>query len=205
MFDLVVVISLAHRPDRLAGFYDRLPDDLPFPRPELLPAVDGRDVPRPAWWETTDGAWGCLLSHQAAIDRAIRDGADRLLVFEDDATFVPDFSRRLSRLPVPADCQQLYLGGQHLREPVPAADGLVRGRNINRTHAYAILGRSALAEARRHIEADDRWACRHHVDHRYGELHAPGRLTVYAARPWLCGQAAGRSDVSSRNVKARAW
>lgn len=203
MFDRVVVISLARRPDRLAAFYERLDgrlDALPYP------AVDGQAEPPPAWWKTTPGAWGCYRSHAAVIDEAIADGVKRLLVFEDDATFVPDFADRLAALEVPADCGQLYLGGQHLSRAEPGPPGLVRGRNVNRTHAYAVFGREALETLRDHLRPDPAlWKARHHVDHHFGILHRERRIACYAVSPWLCGQSAGTSDVSGRPVKERMF
>lgn len=203
MFDLAVVISLARRPDRLAAFYDRLAgrlDALPYP------ATDGQAEPPPAWWKTTPGAWGCYRSHAAVIDYALAIGVDSILVLEDDATFVPDFCDRLAALEVPADCGQLYLGGQHLTKPEPGPPGLVLGRNVNRTHAYAVFGRAALETLQAHLRPDPAiWTARHHVDHHYGILHRERRIVCYAVSPWLCGQAAGLSDVDGRTRPERAW
>lgn len=203
MFDRVVVISLARRPDRLAAFYERLDgrlDALPYP------AVDGQTDPPPAWWKTTPGAWGCYQSHRAVIDYALAIEVESLLVFEDDATFVPDFADRLAALEVPADCGQLYLGGQHLSRAEPGPPGLVRGRNVNRTHAYAVFGREALETLRDHLRPDPAlWKARHHVDHHFGILHRERRIACYAVSPWLCGQCAGTSDVSGRPVKERMF
>ena len=203
MFDRVVVISLARRPDRLAAFYDRLAGRLaalPYP------ATDGQEERPPAWWKTTPGAWGCYQSHRAVIDYAMAIDIDSILVLEDDATFVPDFCDRLAALEVPADCGQLYLGGQHLTKPEPGPPGLVRGRNVNRTHAYAVFGRAALETLQAHLRPDPAiWTARHHVDHHYGILHRERRIGCYAVSPWLCGQAAGLSDVDGRTRPERAW
>lgn len=206
MFDRVVVISLARRPDRLAAFQGRAAAAWPGQEIEVVPAVDGRQASPPAWWRTTPGAWGCYLSHKKAIAAALVEGVERLLVLEDDATFVPDFPARLAAVPVPADADWLYLGGQHLRRAEPVAAGLVRGVNVNRTHAYALLCTKALAAVRAHLEPDPKlWRARHHVDHHYGLLHQARSLNVYAASPWLCGQAAGVSDVDGRQRPERAW
>lgn len=206
MFDRVVVISLARRPDRLAEFLERAAAAWPGQEIRVEVAVDGREHAPPSWWKTTPGACGCYLSHKKAVALALLEGVERLLIFEDDATFVPDFPARLAALPVPGDADWLYLGGQHLRRFEPVAEGLVRGVNVNRTHAYALLGRRALAAVRAHLEADPKlWTARHHVDHHYGLLHQARALNVYAASPWLCGQAAGLSDVDGRKRPERAW
>ena len=207
MFDAVVVISLARRPDRLEAFWARLPRPWPLPWPEVVPAVDGQAEPPPAGWKATPGAWGCARSHHSILSWAIATGVERLLVLEDDVTFVPDFAARIAALAVPEDTCQIYLGGQHLAkaEALPGREDLVRGLNVNRTHAYGVLGRAALETLRDWIEPSPAWNCRHHVDHRKGVLHRERRLAVYAVRPWLCGQAAGLSDITNRKAAARTW
>jgi hypothetical protein len=206
MFDAVFVISLARRPDRLGEFWKRLPADWPLPEPEIWEAVDGLAARPPAWWATPPGAWGCAVSHYLLLGHAADRGLESVLVLEDDATFAPDFSARLAGLEVPADCEQLYLGGQHLAtpEPVEGRADLVRGRNVNRTHAYGLLGREAIARVVEWIEPGP-WPCRHHVDHRLGAMHRARQVNVYAVRPWLCGQSEGLSDITNRKHKARAW
>jgi len=172
----------------------------------LFTAVDGADTGAPSEWKGTPGAWGCSRSHAAVIEQALADGTERLLVFEDDATFVPGFSGQLDRLTVPEDCQMLYLGGEHLAEPLPGPPGLVRGVNVNRTHAYGILGRPAMLTILEHLRWDPAtWTAAHSIDHHLGILHEQGRVVVYAASPWLSGQAAGRSDVDGKTWPDRSW
>lgn len=204
--DACFVISLARRLDRLEAFAARLPADWPLPRPCLFEAVDGLAEAVPAWWRAPAGAWGCYRSHLELVECCLAEGIDRVLVLEDDAAFVPDFAARLAALDVPDDCQQLYLGGQHLAAPEAGPDGLVVGRNVNRTHAYAVLGRLALELLREHLQPDPaRWTSKHHVDHHYGILHRERRIRVYAVRPWLCGQAGGTSDVGKSAARERWW
>lgn len=204
--DAAFVISLARRPDRLEAFMGRLPADWPLPTPCLFPAVDGLAEERPRWWKTTPGAWGCYRSHVGVLEACVKADIDRVLVLEDDATFGPDTASRLSRLDVPEDCQQLYMGGQHLAVPEPGPPGLVVGRNVNRTHAYAVLGRDAIRILLEHLSPDPAlWTARHHVDHHYGLLHRDRRIRVYAAQPWIAGQAAGTSDVGRGAQRERWW
>lgn len=206
MFDRVFVISLARRPDRLEVFRRGLPPDWPLPEPEVFAGVDGAAEDRPSWWQTTPGAWGCYLSHRGIVELCLREGVDRVLVLEDDATFAGDFAARLAALDIPADCQQLYLGGQHLAKPEPGPPGFVRGTNVNRTHAYGLFGRETLELFREHLRPDPRvWTSRHHVDHHFGLLHRCSQVRVYAVAPWLVGQAGGRSDIGKSVSRDRWW
>ena len=203
--DAAFVISLARRPDRLAAFCDRVPADWSLPEIDVWPAVDGQEVERPAWWRTSPGAWGCYQSHAAIVNHCLAENIDRVLVLEDDSTFAADFTARLDALEVPDDCQQLYLGGQHLSPADRGPSGLVVGRNVNRTHAFALLGCDTLEIFRQHLEPGSHWTSRQHIDHHLGSLHRHRRIRVYAVSPWLCGQAAGSSDVGRGSTTERWW
>lgn len=204
--DAIFVISLERRSDRLGRFCSRFPDDWPLQEVEVFRAVDGSAEARPPWWRATAGAWGCYQSHLRILRQCLDDGVDRVLVLEDDVTFAKDFAARLAALDVPGDCQQLYLGGQHLAPPEAGPAGFVVGRNVNRTHAYAVFGREALELLVDHLRPErELWASKHHIDHHYGILHRERRIRVYAAQPWLCGQVGGRSDVGKSIMAERWW
>jgi len=206
-FDLIAVISLARRPERLAGFRQRLgaawPDGLS--RLQVVVAVDGELCPKPDWFKGPPGAWGCYRSHQRLIEDCLLGAVERVLIFEDDATFVADFPARLEAYlaALPADWGQAYLGGQHLQKPVPVSEGVVRGINVNRTHAYAVR-RERMGELYQHLHAGEHWRGRHHVDHHYGRIHGR-QWPAYAPREWLCGQAEGASDIRPVVEKERWW
>jgi hypothetical protein len=207
-FDRVFVISLARRPDRLAAFRERLgaawPDGLS--RLTVFQAIDGELCPKPDWFTQPKGAFGCWQSHHRLLETCLMDGTGDVLVFEDDATFVPEFEIALPLLMsmVPDDWGQLYIGGQHLAKPHPVNDAVVKGTNVNRTHAYAVRGGEPMRHLYRWLHAGHHWKGRHHVDHHYGRLHKTG-WHVYASKNWLCGQAAGPSDISGRSEGERAW
>lgn len=200
------MISLRRRPDRLAAFWDRIAAAWPGQAVEVFPAIDGQLLKPPTGWRESRGAWGVTLSHAAVIGQTLMDGVDSLLVLEDDATFVPGFADRLAGLAIPADCEMLYLGGEHLLPPEPGPPGFVKGQNVNRCHAYAMLGRPVLGLVHEHLQWNPaRWTAAHNVDHQIGILHEQGRVAVYAADPWLCGQAAGPSDIDGRTWPERWW
>lgn len=188
MFDRACVLNLDRRPDRLRGFYARLPSPWPLPSLERVPAVDGRKAHVPTHWECGPGAYGCLLSHLALWrDAAVR--RQSLAIFEDDAVFGEDFARGLGAflLEVPDDWQMLYFGGQHILPPEALSAQTVRCLGVKKTHAYAVRG-EVLAKLPGILEQKPL-----HIDVSLSLMHSHFR--VYAPRTWLCGQAAGRSDI----------
>ena len=200
-FDRAVVVNLKRRPDRLAQFFRGLPADAPFPRPIIIEATDGRGSDYPESWASGRGSWGCRCSHVRILNQAIQDNVQRLLVFEDDCVFEDHFSRKLQRFlqRVPAwDC--LMIGGQHRsgRPLDSGVRGIVRCQNTQRTHAYAVQGQFMR-------DLRDLWAgmTTGHIDHRMGPFAA--RYRTFAPAPFLCGQSAGRSDITNRQEIVRFW
>ena len=209
-FDRVVVVNLHRRPDRLMAFMERAAAACPYIAQKVLVeyAIDGELCPPPDWWKTTPGAWGCYRSHLRIIEDALQHGLESVLVFEDDATFVDGFREKAVAFleALPGDWGQAYLGGQHLARAVEVWPGILKGVNVNRTHAYALRGPAGMRAAYAWLCSSDRWRDRHHVDHQFGRLHREGQLVAYSPREWLCGQAADEtSDVSGKPVSARWW
>lgn len=213
-FDRIVVINLARRPERLVEFEQRLAVAWPEAAAywlEVATAVDGQACPAPDWWGGLPGAWGCYRSHVNVLEMSLMDGVESLLVFEDDACFAPGFRPKLAAClaALPDDWAQFYLGGQHLRHPRPVNELVVKGSNVNRTHAYALRGSERIAEAYRWLQAGEHWRGtpkkKFHVDHHFGKLHAKSTWPVYAAREWLCGQAASSSDIQDKGPPKEHW
>jgi len=207
MFDRCVVINLDRRPERLAAFRLRVPRDWAFPPIKLVPAFDGLTCEPPAWYGGSHrrrlaGSWGCFQSHLGVYKQAIADRLESVLIFEDDAVFAPDFPERSAAFLdcVPDDWDAIYFGGQHLwtdtTPPTRVNEHVIRGRNVNRTHAYA-MRRGMLEKC---VAAMDRpWPKQtpvncYNFDFQLGRLHSRSR--VYCPTRWLCGQAAGLSDVN---------
>jgi len=86
------------------------------------------------------------------------------------------------------------------------ANGVVKVRNGNRTHAHALRG-NYIKDAYRHLcdYPNHAQRPRFHVDHRLGMLHESGKYKVYAPSPWLIGQANGRSDIAGTDFSLRFW
>jgi hypothetical protein len=201
-FGRVVVINLRRRADRLASFHQHLQErDWPFGTPERFEAIDGAKVPTPPGWSSGGGAWGCMQSHRQVLEHAIQDDVSSVLVLEDDLVLRPGFADEVKRFlrAAPDDWDQLMLGGQHMRTPEPVKPGVVRCKNTQRTHAYAIRGRML-----RDLYA--RWCSpesTNHCDHIMGPFQEGYR--VYAPEPFLCGQARGLSDISGSHNPGKFW
>jgi GR25 family glycosyltransferase involved in LPS biosynthesis len=87
------------------------------------------------------------MSHVRAVQDAMMDGVETLCLLEDDVVFHPKAGAMLVRLlrELPDDWDQVYLGGQHLKEPevIPGKSFVWRARNINRTHASSSVAKSS--------------------------------------------------------------
>lgn len=139
LFPHKICINLDRRPDR----WQRMQTE--FARHGIedvrrFSAVDGSTVQRPADWNHTAGAYGCLLSHIAVVQEARELGHKRVLIFEDDAVFDPEFESKFATFveQVPSDWDMLYFGALHKDQPVKISDRISRITNANSTFAYAL-------------------------------------------------------------------
>lgn len=209
MFERVYCINLERRTDRWNAFVDGLPKDWVYAYPERFAAVDKTLCPRPAWWLGGGGAWGCYRSHCAIIERCLNEGVGSVLIFEDDALFPTDFTKRAEEFleALPADWEMAYLGGQHLRaekqKPKRVNDLVYKPYNVNRTHAFALRG-EGLKKVYKHLHKKQ-WSTSHHIDHHLGTLHESGTLRLYCPADWIVGQAESKSDISGRHHNNRFW
>jgi hypothetical protein len=208
-FERVVVINLDRRPDRWDRFRQAFETvDWPFIEPVRVSAVDGDAVTVPIWWKQGGGAWGCLMSHVRILEDCIREGVRRVLILEDDAVLVKDFAAQVRPFleHVPEDWDQLYFGGQHLRDPIPHGDHVYRCVNVNRTHCHAVSRKFMSRMYRYILNAHDYLAnSGHHIDHRLGALQESGTVKAYSPIKWLAGQGEDRSDISGRSTPTYFW
>jgi GR25 family glycosyltransferase involved in LPS biosynthesis len=223
MFDRCVVINLDSRPENLNGFRERTPTDWPFAPIERVPAFDGweRIDEVPAWYGRENrnklaGAWGCFQSHLGIWKLSLADGLSNVLIFEDDAVFADNFTANALQFleHVPENWDQIYFGGEHLHQnetpPVRVNHLVCRGRNINRTHAYAITA-NMMAHC---VETLDRelpdirpWNY-YNFDYQLGAMHETRRAygPTIGMNQWLCGQIKGPSDVMhERKFLSTMW
>lgn len=180
-------------------------------------AQRGENLQQPTWFKASAGAWGCLNSHLDAIENAHRDGAQSLLVLEDDCTWLPDAAPRAQAFlaDVPADWGQIYFGGQ-LREEFPPQrlekSACLRASSVHRTHAYAVnraVMPALLAHARRwedfEAEAVRPGGKKRHLDHQLEVAHRRGDWAVYIPAYWLAGQRENFSEVRGALEPERWW
>lgn len=229
------VINLRRDVARRAAFFERFAaTGAPLREPILFDGVDGRELGVAPPWVSRGrvGAFGCFLSHLTLWTRAFAAGFAEswtpILVFEDDATFAPDFAERLADAlaELPDDFDLLYLGGQHLTRnrpgPTVFSPNLYRAANVNRLHAY-VVGPDALAKLIALFwRGDFSWGSRDVgtpsgfpeacVDHEIGRAVERGELTAFALRnpdatgpDWICGQAAGVSSSTGKRVDEKTW
>lgn len=209
-FERVFVINLAYKPDRRERLARHMRDLHIAKDVTWVRACSGDMMPHPAWWNAGNGAWGCLLSHARIVQDAIMDGLESFVVLEDDAVF-QDRSRLMLKTfmeQVPDDWGQLYLGGQHLREPTPVdgAPFVLKCWNVNRTHAFALRKNTFVPFHQHILHAPDYiskpggW----HIDHQLGIAHERTDWNVYAPLWWIAGQDADWSNISGRQ-NPRLW
>ncbi|MCW1912910.1 glycosyltransferase family 25 protein [Luteolibacter sp. GHJ8] len=211
-FEKIFVINLpykAERRDRLtkhlavAGLAS--PEDITWVR-----AISGDMCPPPDYFKAGGGAWGCLQSHLRIVQDATMDGLGNYLVLEDDVIFHDQSGEHLQRFmsEVPADWDQIYLGGQHLRDPEPVEGSpfVFRGINVNRTHAFALSNKAFRLFQQHVMHAPDYMArAPWHIDHQLGIAHERGDWNVYAPAWWIAGQEEGTSNISGKNNPRYWW
>lgn len=208
-FEKVVGISLARAEERWRHFQSNLPRNWPFQPPEKFLAIDGRRVESEPWWTAGKGAWGCYQSHLKILTDCLKNNIDSVLILEDDAVCVPDFTSLSKQFfaQLPDDWELIYLGGQHLKQlqhpPVRVSEHVQIPYNVNRTHAYAARGRSAIKRLCQHLEDKSSWQTGHHLDHHLGVLVQRRSFPVYCPARWLIGQDEGHSSIAGRHLEQR--
>lgn len=216
-FDRVYVINCAHRPDRLEETKKHLDETKMADNDKVIyyPAIIGDWTTCPADWGSGWGAWGCLRSHQRILEDVLHTRDERhnmalnnVLVLEDDVIFKEDSLEKLNEFmeDVPEDWGQIYLGGQHRRDPTPTdSSNVIVGNSINRTHAYAV-NQPTLTSFYRHISyATDYRNTNKHIDHQLELAHRRKDWPVYCPKEWIAGQRAGASNINGKTHEINFW
>lgn len=207
--DVSYCINLDRRPDRWEEFQRDWPSEQLGPV-ERSSAIDGNKCPPPRWWTAGRGAWGCMRSHLATLERALSSGAEIVGIFEDDAVPVRTwFTERFAAFTaaLPRDWGMIYFGGRLVKPrdnpPYKVNDWCLAPYGCETTHAYALRGRM-LAEVYQYLCQRD-WQVGHHIDHRLAHWHRGQRRGVYVPAYWLFDQRGGKSNVSGRQNRHMSW
>ena len=215
LFDRVYVINCPHRRDRITALDENIKDTgvADCSKMHVFAGVRGELSPPPKYWGASAGAWGCYQSHRRLIEDILNEddkSIDSILILEDDAYFPEDALEKINVFMgnVPADWDQLYLGGQHTSNPKATTnDAVLKVSTTSRLHAYA-LRKKVLKTFYTHInEAPDFiGAFDHHIDHQVEIAHKQGLWNAYCPKSWIVGQAAGKSDIMpEESQEVRMW
>ncbi len=201
-FEKVICINLRRREERWRAFLSRLEAfNWPFRPISRVEAIDGNRAPPPDWWKRdASGVWGCYRSHLRVLEDALNEGIGSLLVLEDDAAFVNDFTVKITRFLqcVPADWDQIYLGGRAWGRIEVINEEVDRVYGVLNTHAYAIQGRfiEKLYGVLCSLSGNSLFP----VDVQMCLAHFNSTFRIYKPREWLVIQEPSTSDVQSTFV-----
>lgn len=194
-WDRVVVINLARRADRLDAFRRAIGGSTILRGADVqrFEAVTAGDCVRPDWWSAAgfgdqSAYWACRESHLRVWQRAMLDGVERLLVFEDDAQPHPDFDVRFPRFhaELPAGWLGYQLGGWG--ETAEVSANCSRMLRCGGLWAYA-LNAAGLRRAYGHVC----WHVQESIDAATRVLQQV-QPDFYMPPGWLVSHAAGYSD-----------
>jgi glycosyl transferase, family 25 len=175
-FQRIYVINLPHRSDRrreMAEQLNKIGLSFESPNIQLYRAV------RPETPEgfPTIGARGCFLSHLGVLRDACSRGHERILIFEDDLNFVPDFSARMGKVTNALEQidWSIFYGGYAVKTPLHAdGDKLIVGAEpavaIQNAHFIGFRG-AAICDA---IDFLETLLSRPPGDPRGGPMHVDG-------------------------------
>ena len=142
--------------------------------------------------------------------KAIADGVNSVLILEDDVCFADDFRIGVEKFlrRVPADWDQIMLGGQHLHhngKPTLVKPGVFRCNDCERRHCYATR-RGFMAKLCERWQGGGTFNANTNGDHIMGrdpEMQLAHK--VYAPRFFLAGQEANQSDISGMLLPRKFW
>jgi GR25 family glycosyltransferase involved in LPS biosynthesis len=179
VFEKVIVINLAKRPDRMAQIKAQLDaHKITFERFE---AIDGQEL-------GITGVAACALSHRAVIEK-YKD-CQSLFIFEDDAELHLNFEQLWDAFiaNLPDDWQMVYLGCNKI-DWQPIAKGIARLSAGIATHAYGAKQSvfDSMIDASKRAEP---------IDLSYMQLQVS--VPTYVAVPSMVGQVPGFSDIEHR-------
>jgi GR25 family glycosyltransferase involved in LPS biosynthesis len=205
--DRVVLLTLRRREDRAEAFlkqYQELKRSgrWVFPEVEVIYGVDGGKTGSPRGRSGTDGGWGCRQTHLRALEDALTDDVERLLVFEDDAQLTELLETNEGLMSkflrqIPDDWGMIYLGYYHHEGLFEHVDGTsevfeAQDATVYNLQAY-MLNRPAMSKLYRDLNSPgyaDTFAHEGEdaIDLRIDQIAKNGGLRRYLPRKCLCNQ-----------------
>jgi len=139
VFPNKVCINLDRRPERWEQMQHKFRQH-GIDSVRRFPAFDGETATIPAHWDSTPGAYGCLLSHLEVVREARRLGFPSVLIFEDDVVFDDQLEQKFSEYSrqLPADWDMLFFGALHKDELIKVSENIGRITQSNSTYACVI-------------------------------------------------------------------
>jgi glycosyl transferase, family 25 len=158
------------------------------------------------------GAHGCFRSHLGAIEQAVADKVDSVLILEDDCSFSADFDARMPKVnaALAASDWSLFYGGWHLygrSPPLPSDSGITLvdvQQPVWLAHCVAMRGAAlrALPAFLRDLMSrpvGDPQGGKMDVDGAYSWLRrAHPDFVTYIATPAIAFQRSSASDISTK-------
>lgn len=189
-FDNIYCINLDRRPDRWSEVSEETSKHNLIV--ERVSAIDGNPNNIQTNNGVSDGDVGCTLTHCKILQDAIDKNYTKILVLEDDVVFSDDLNNLFDEYlgMVPDDWDMIYLGGNHINEPIYINEHVYRVTHTYTTHAYAIKRKvfSEVLELQKNAKKQ--------VDVYYSDLQKT--LNCYVIKPHLAWQRDSFSDIQNR-------
>ena len=160
--DHVYVINLDIDKDKMKLISRKLKKlNIQFTR---FPAVYGNKIAHKYKSKLEPGTLGCLLSHKAIIEDAIKNNYNKILVFEDDVIFDKKFIKKFNTkyVHIPSNYDLLYLGcsqtlDYNIWDTMKMYDNYYIPRKSNGAGAFAIIiNKSIFADLVKHAAKMDK-------------------------------------------------
>lgn len=196
-FDKIVCINLDRREDRWKQVIQEFRKNN-ITNFERFPAIDGNSIPNKSDW-MTGARIACCLSHAAVLQKMLDNNWKRILILEDDASFIERYELRFRKIVpfIPQDFDILYFCGNDPEVTTRVNSYIFRLEHCLSTGAYAITSNFAKIMLDKINQLSDA------VDLIYKE-NTPGR-NCYIFKPYLITQRPGFSDIENKFTDYSAY